>query len=181
VSKSKSPVEEEPQFGPRMMALTERQRKFVQALFHESCPPHGYGQIEFAVREAGYGTGNSNSNTLSAIGGRLITQERIKLGIAEYSQAVVRSISPEAIKAVRELIKDKKHPAHARALQMILDRVDPVVETARLTVEHYSPPTPAVTAATLAKIAELSRMAGVPQLPAPVDAEFRELPPADEA
>jgi hypothetical protein len=54
---------------------------------------------------------------------------------AEYSRRCVRAISPEAVTAVRELIRDPKSRDHARAIAMVLDRIDPPETTHNVKIE----------------------------------------------
>jgi hypothetical protein len=110
------------------------------------------------------------------IADRLVHDDRVRSAISEYSRNVVRAISPKAVRAVRNLIRDPKAKDHARAVAMVLDRVDPIETTHTVKIEDYRPPTAEMTAAVMARIAELARQAGLPSLPPPVDAEFKEVP-----
>jgi hypothetical protein len=181
-----APTDEEiPPFGPKMQALSnDWRRRFVVHLFDENAPRKGDGLMLYAARAAGFGNGQGTTSdkSYSVIAARLASDPAVRAAIAEYSQAIVRIISPEAIKAVRALIRDPKARDHMRAVAAVLDRVDPIETTHTVHVEDYRPPDPAATAAVLRRIAELARAAGMPALPAPIDAEVVEIPkPADEA
>jgi hypothetical protein len=173
-----------PQWGPAMQALnTDRQRAFVCALYDEEAPARGRGLLQYAVKKAGYGSERgSTDKALSVIANRLVNDKRIQAAAAEYARSMVRSISPAAVQAVRAMIKDTKHKDHARAVAMILDRVDPIETTHTVRVEDYRAPDQAATAAVLQRIAQLAAQAGLPKLPAPTDAvdvEYTEIPADD--
>jgi hypothetical protein len=160
------------QLGPKMMALSEKHRSFVVALFDEAAPAHGAGLLHFAARKAGY-LGKAISVTASRIAYRPDVQAAIK----EFSHLAVRAISPDAIRAVRNALLDPGHKDNIRAASLVLERVLPVETTHHVKVEQtYVPPSIEVTQAVLARIKELAAQAGLPQLPAPVDAEFKEVP-----
>jgi nucleotide-binding universal stress UspA family protein len=169
----KTVAEEVPPWGPKMLVLSEKRRKFVCALYDEEAPVKGDGLFIYAASMAGYGTPTSSKKSLSVIANRLVQDDRIREAIAEYSRGLVRAISPEAVRAVRELIRDKGHRDHARALAIVLDRIDPIETTHNVKVSDYRAPSIEVTEKVLARIAELARQAGVPALPPPIDAEFK--------
>jgi phage terminase small subunit len=165
-----------PQWGPKMLALsTEKQRRFVVALFDEEAPLKGDGLMIYAARRAGYGNkeGTSSPKALSVMADRLAQSDRVKEAIAEYSRGVVRAISPDAIRAVRNLVRDPKARDHIRAVVAILDRSHPLETTHNVKVSDDRAPTAEVTEKVLARIAELARQAGLPALPPPIDAEFQ--------
>lgn len=112
-----------PEWGPRMLALpTERQRRFVAALFDEGAPAKGDGLMAWAAREAGYGTATSSTKSLGVIACRLVHDDRVRAAMAEFSQNVVRAIGPEAVRAVKNLIRNPRARDHMRAISTILDR-----------------------------------------------------------
>src|SRR5271168_4950325 len=87
--------------GPAMRALAnDKQRAFVRALFDA---PSKDGRVIWAARVAGYGTETSTNKVLSTIGARLHTSEPIQAAIAEYSQRMLRGLSPTAIKSLENL------------------------------------------------------------------------------
>ena len=91
----------------------------------------GDGLLIYAARKAGYGNkeGTTTNEAFGVIGARLVQDERVHDAIAEYSRNLVRVISPEAVRAVRNLIRNPKAKDHARAVGMILDRIAPVETT----------------------------------------------------
>lgn len=170
------------EYGPAMRALAnDKQRAFVCALFDA---PRKEGRILFAVRAAGYGTETSTNKTLSVIGSRLNTSDRIQAAIAEESQRRGRALAPAAVQALEKLIYSPEHRDHARGIAMVLDRSDPLQTTHTVKVEHKTPrELEAATNKVLARIEQLARDAGLPALPPPIDAEFEEVgtAPKDEA
>ena len=160
--------------GPAMQALpTDKQRRYVMALYDEEAPAKGDGLLIYAARTAGYGTETSTDRALSVMGSRLAHDPRVRAAIAEYSHAVVRTIPPEAVRALKAVIRDPKHRDHMRAINAVIDRVDPVQHVVK--IQDDRPPTVEETEKVLARIAELARRAGLPA-PAPmIDAEFVEV------
>jgi phage terminase small subunit len=169
-------ADELPDWGPKMRALAnDRQRAFVCALFEA---PRKEGRVIYAARAAGYGTPESTNKSLSVIGSRLNVSDSIQAAIAEESQRRLRGLSPTAITALENLLGDPTHRDHARGIGMVLDRADPVATSHNITVEHKAAPHEVVAATkeVLARIEELARRAGIPQLPPPIDAEFSVVP-----
>ena len=163
--------------GPKMLALAnDRQRAFVVALYDEDAPVKGDGLFRYAARKAGYGNadGTTTDQAISVIASRLVHDERVQAAIAEYSRACVRAIAPEAVAALRKVIRDPKHRDHMRAITAIADRVDPIETTATLKIEDARPAPPEAIERVLKRIDELARRAGLLPLPAPqiVDADY---------
>ncbi len=166
-----------PPYGPKMLALpTDRQRAFVVALYDEDAPLKGDGLLIYAAREAGFGNaeGTSTNKALSVIANRLIQNPRIQASIAEYSHSTLRAVAPEAIAALKAVIRDPKHRDHMRAIAAIADRVDPIEQTHVHKIEDHRAPTPAMTEKVLQRIEELMRLAGLPtKAPAVIEGEFK--------
>ena len=163
-----------PEWGPKMQALSnDRRRAFVCALYDEQAPMKGDGLLIYAAKKAGYGNkeGTSTNEALGVIGARLVQDESVHDAIAEYSRNLVRVISPEAVRAVRNLIRNPKAKDHAHAVGMILDRIAPVETTHTVKVEDNRPPSREAMERVLARIDELAVRAGV-MLPA-IEADYR--------
>jgi hypothetical protein len=129
-------AEQEPAtWGPAMSALSERRRAFVVALYDEDAPRKGDGLIIYATQKANYGSPTSSRKSLSVIGNRIVHDDRVQAAIVEYSQRVLRAIPPEAIQALKSLIRDPKHRDHACAIAMVLDRSDPLVTNHNVKVQ----------------------------------------------
>jgi hypothetical protein len=163
-----------PDFGPKMSALPPKRRALVMALFDEDAPRKGDGLLAFAAQRAGYGSSTSSAKSLGVIAGRIVHDDQVQEAIAEHSHRVMRTIPPEAIRALKDLIRDSKHPQHFKAIAAVIDRTDPLQTLHTVTVQDNRPPTPEAIELVLKKINELARRAGL-SLPAPiaaVDAEF---------
>lgn len=152
---------DEPDYGPKMRGLSPKRRAFVVALYDDDAPDKGNGLLIYAARAAGYGTGDSTNKVLSVIANRVVQQDSVKEAIAEYSRGIVRAISPEAVRAVRNLVRDKTHKDHARAAMAILDRVDPVETTHNVKVENRRSESNVSVAEVMKEIRKLAREAGV--------------------
>lgn len=168
-----------PEWGPKMLALNERQRAFVVALYSEDAPRKGDGRMIYAAREAGYGSPEGSTNkVLSVISNRLLHDDKVQQAMSEYSRGMARAIAPEAIAAVRELIRDPKARDHARAIAMIIDRVAPIESHVNVDVHHHDDPASIkATREVLDRIEELARSAGIGKLPQVIDADFVEVVP----
>lgn len=118
--------------GPAMAKLTEKQRKFVHALF---LAPRSHGAGLFAARAAGYGTKTSSNNSLSVIAYQMQNDPRVQAAISEASQMYLTTLGPPAVRALKKLLANPKHRDHGRALAIVMDRVTPVQSTAVLKVE----------------------------------------------
>lgn len=175
MSKQTTPDDELPPLTPEMAALaTERQRAFVRALFE--APARKRGKIVWAARAAGFGNeaGTSTNKALSVIAARLLGDDRIQRAIQSEAHRRMRAIPPAAVTALERLVDDPKHRDHARAIDMVLSRSDPIETRHSVHVEHEHRISPEDVEKTRARIAELAKQAGL-SLPAPepVDAEFR--------
>lgn len=171
----KAESEAPPEFGPKMRALSrERQRLFVVALYDEEAPDKGDGLQIYAARKAGYGNaeGTSTNAALGVIAARLLADDRVQAAIAEYSRGQVRAVSPEAVRAVRNLVRDPKARDHMKAVSAILDRVDPIETKHVVAVEDHRPPTPEAIDAVLKRIDELMRRVGLPLPPLIIEGEI---------
>jgi hypothetical protein len=131
------PDEPLPEFGPAMSALSERRRALVIALFDEEAPQKGKGV--YAAQVAGYGTPTSSKKALGVIAGRIIHSAPVQAAIAEYSKQINRAITPEAIMALKNVIRDPKHKDHMRAIAAVIGRADPLQSLHTVKVEDDRP------------------------------------------
>jgi hypothetical protein len=162
------------EWGPAMQALSPKRRALVCALYSEDAPRHGDGLLIYAAQVAGYGTPTSSKKALGVIAGRIVHDDRVQAAIVEYSQRCLRAIPPEAIRALKDLIRDPKHKDHARGIAMVLDRADPLQTMHTVKVEDHRPPSVEVTQAVLDRIEELMQRAGLVPKPAPMlEGEFQ--------
>jgi phage terminase small subunit len=174
-SKNLLPVDE-PEWGPAMKALNEKQRRFVLALYQVK-PGHG-AQVR-AARLAGYGTPNSSAASWAALASRLIHDEKIQAALREHDQKVLRAAAPRALRALHGMVEDPDHKDHARAVGMVLDRTHPVE-----TVHHVRSEQRHVVVASEEVLARIRAIAGAVGLdadamPAIIEADYQDI--TDEA
>jgi hypothetical protein len=127
----------------------------------------------YAARQAGYGTPTSSSKSLGVIAGRIIHDDDVQDAIKEHAHRVMRAIPPEAIRALKELIRDPKHRDHARAIAMVIDRTDPLQTLTTVRIEDTRPPSIEATQAVLDRIEELMKRAGLAPPPKVIDGDFQ--------
>jgi hypothetical protein len=121
------------QLGPAMKNLPNDQwRAFAE---HYVTQKPGHGALAAAARAAGFGK-NSTPTILAKIAWRLSRDERMIAAIAELSRAIIRVGAPQAANALINLVRDPSHKDHARALEMILARSDPVETRHKMEVVH---------------------------------------------
>jgi phage terminase small subunit len=163
-------------YGPAMQALTERRRRFVEAMF-EVKP--GRGAPVRAARRAGYGSPTSTMNAMAVIAHRLVHDPRVQAALFEIGRARLHSLAPQALYAVARLIENPEHRDHARALGMVLDRTHMIETRHEVLVRRDPEPIVQATERVLARIAELARAAGIDdrRLPKLIDVT----PTAEEA
>jgi hypothetical protein len=169
--------QERTEWGPAMAALpNDRQRAFVVALYGEEAPRKGDGLLIYAARAAGYGTPTSSTKSLGVIANRIVHDGRVQAAIVEHSRSVLRAVPPEAIRALKDLIRDPKARDHARAIAMVIDRTDPLQTLHTVRVEDTRPPSPEVTQKVLDRIEELMQRAGmIPLPPNVIDGEYSDV------
>jgi hypothetical protein len=124
------------ELGPAMKALpNEKWRDFVRYLVRD--PAHG--GITRSYVKAGFGKNSRPTaprSNLNKCAFKLCADVRIINAIAEESRKVLRIGHPEAINALFAMIRDPKHKDHARAVAMVIDRVDPVETRQSISVTH---------------------------------------------
>jgi len=121
------------ELGPCMRALpNDRWRDYV---YHYVSHPPGHGAQAAAARAAGFGKG-SKPLVVAKIAHRLAHDPRMIEAIAEESKKMVRAGAPEAVAALYGMIRDPMHKDHARAVGMVLNRVDPEVSQQNVQVTH---------------------------------------------
>ncbi|EGP07538.1 hypothetical protein CSIRO_2777 [Bradyrhizobiaceae bacterium SG-6C] len=150
-------------FGPAMLALNERQRAFVSALFEA---PRKHGAAVFAARAAGYGTPTSSKQSMFSIASRLMSDQKVQEAITEESRKYITTLGPLAVRALKNLIGDPTHKEHGRALGIAIERIMPAQSTHAVKVEIDATPGMRETAVVMARIAELAARYAV-ALPAP--------------
>lgn len=115
-------VPDEPtELGPKMQVCLPRERKFVWAYL-----VNGGNQAE-AARAAGY---SDHLDAAKVQGCRIMQRQRVIDALQEvYSKHLVGLAGP-AIAALAALVRNDKHPDHAKALAMVLNRAGFAEKTA---------------------------------------------------
>jgi hypothetical protein len=94
----------------------------------------GHGALTRAARAAGFGK-NSTPSNLAKMAWKMAQDVRVIAAVAEESRKVLRLGHPEAVNAVLNLVRNDKHRDHARALEMVLSRADPIESHSRHNIE----------------------------------------------
>ena len=150
-------------FGPAMAVLTEKQRRYVIALFEA---PKSHGAMTYAAIRAGYGTPTSTRQSLSQLAHQANADPRVQRAIQEVSQQYLTVLGPHAVRALKKLLDNPGHRDFGRALGIVMDRVAPQHSTHTVRVEGEVKLSAAETAGMMERIAELAAKFAVP-LPAP--------------
>jgi phage terminase small subunit len=126
-----SSLPEHTELGEAMESLSPKERLFVAELFRGS---NGAA----AARAAGYGAedGSSTNRTLARIAVRLKSRGSIVRAIVEESARTVKSLGPEAIAGMREIIADKKNKDRGKMIRYVLDKIEPALQLHEHRHEH---------------------------------------------
>ena len=165
------PLDTDVKLGPKMLAIPEKQREFIIALFTRVRP--GHGAASKAARLVGFGTATSSPQSIASISSRLMNNEVVLDAMREFGERFIRSTAPAAIRAMHKLILTPSHKDHARAVSMVLERVHGVETTHHVKVDHDASPSLVATAAVLARIHALALSAGIDpaRMPPLIDAK----------
>jgi hypothetical protein len=129
-----------PELGPAMRALpNDRWRAFVEFYVFGTFTNHrknNFGAQAEAARRAGFGKPKTTTRAMAHMAWELMRDNRIIAAVAEESRHLLRSGAPEAVKAVRNGVRDPTHKDHARFVAMILDRTDPLESHQTIDVIH---------------------------------------------
>ena len=118
------------QIGPAFSALTEKQRRFVIALFDA---PKITRQPDFCGE--GRRISGPTRASFHSIAHQLGSDPRVEAAIAEMSRQYLVSLGPHAVRAMRKVLDDNKHKDFGRVLGIVMDRVSPITSTAVVKVE----------------------------------------------
>jgi hypothetical protein len=111
--------------------LEPKERLFVIAF---STPgTETYGNAAKAARFAGYGNSESTPDTFARIGNRLLHRARVAKGIAELG---MRALTPDALAAIRQIVRDPLHKDRMKAASAILERQAPTIQKSEIDVTH---------------------------------------------
>jgi phage terminase small subunit len=160
----------EPDWGPAMAVLNDRQRAFVLGLYQVR---PGHGASVRAARLAGYGTPQSSAETMATIASRLVHGEKIQAALREHDGKVLRASAPRALLALHGMVENPEHKDHARAVGMVLDRVHPVETIHHVKSEHQH--VLVATDEVLARIRMIADRVGVGAMPPLIEASARQV------
>jgi len=126
--------EVEGELSEREAACSPMERRFVYWLMN--LPPKRGFRVQ-AARLAGYGKSkNSSPHNLNSIAQDLLSRQRVVALIEEVARKQIRSVAPEAIAAVREIIEDTQHRDRLKAASVILERIEPTLQRLDVHVKH---------------------------------------------
>ena len=119
----------EPEFGPAMRALNPRWQKAVLALFING------GNRTAACRAAGF----KDSDALHVLASRLFADERARAAIREVALQHIDIAEPELLATTMNIVRDadKRDVDRLRAISMIWDRANPVLNRTKVEIEHH--------------------------------------------
>ena len=104
------------QFGPAMAALTEKQRLFVLAMAADPL-----GNATKWAKAAGYADIDANPRVKGHLN---LHNPKVEAAILEVSRSMLATVGPAlATAGMIRLARNPKHPAHARAVEMLANRV----------------------------------------------------------
>jgi len=119
--------------SPEMAALpTSKQRAFVDCLFSVD----GRGELlgaSAAARAAGY---SGDAHQINSAAQKLLKDPRICAAIRAETQRRIRNLGPEALKALTQIMGDWTHKDRLKAVNVVLERIDPVATKIDAHVTH---------------------------------------------
>lgn len=171
---------QEPNFGPAMLALTNMQQRFVLAMLEI-----GDGNYSEAYRAAGYS--DSSQEVVKANAHKVAHYPAVQAAMHEEGQKRLNGVMPMALAKLVEFVQGSRningvvdtipHKEQLKALEMVLNRVGMQATTKHeMVVEHRS------NAEQIEKVKEMAAKLGLDpkqllgQAGIVVDAEFTEVP-----
>ena len=117
---------------PAEAACTPMQRRFVHWLM--SLPPKPGFRAQ-AAKLAGYGA-NSTKHVIDSLASKMMRSPAVSNLIAEVTRTTIRTLAPEALAAVREVLADPGHRERLKAAENILERIEPTRQRLDVNVRH---------------------------------------------
>jgi hypothetical protein len=142
-------MSELPEYGPRMLALTEKQRNYIKAM-----AANPFGASSAWARSAGYSDSSKGAKVAAF---RLRHDPKIEAAVLEYASTLMHRDGPVlAVSVMMEIARDKEHPRRLAAAEAIADRIGlHRLSEHKIVVEHQS------TEAMVARIRELAAKLGM--------------------
>jgi hypothetical protein len=132
---------EEPlNYGPKMLAISDMRRRFVEALFTVEVEK-GKSRITAAAKAAGFTC--ANDHNFHAAGCNIMRVPAVQAAIAEHYAGMTKTLGPKIYAAIERIIDDPDHPDHAKVVIAFADKLDPtprgpVVEIQQTTINVQS-------------------------------------------
>ena len=127
------------EFGPKMRALTEKQRRFVWA-YLTSMVTDGKANATQAAIDCGYAD-NSRSKAAGQRGYKNMQNERVLDAMAEVGARELRGLVIPAVASLGRMVRNRGHADHRKAVEMVLNRTGFAERTEHtVSVEHRMDP-----------------------------------------
>lgn len=131
-----SPVQDSPELGTAMSAISPQQRAFVMAYVENAT-----GNAAQAARAAGYGanspTDEAAAQAAKMSGWRLIHDEKVLAAIRELAQSHMEAKAFHAANVLVEIAEDPTHKDRLKAAELLMNRAGMlVVQEQRVVHEH---------------------------------------------
>src|SRR5262249_34343613 len=120
---SSAPLAEMPDegtLGPAMLALTEKQRRFVLEL---RAGPKGYGSQNRAARAAGY---IGDADTLKVTASRVTHSPAVQAALKEIGASIITAAAFQAIGTIEHIAANDEHPDQFRAARFLVEHAFPI-------------------------------------------------------
>jgi hypothetical protein len=126
--------DDDEEWGPKMQALTERQRKFVMTLL---ALPDELGVLTKAAKISGYGTPSSSQHVFEQIGSRLWNSPRVRDAFYEHGRRDLARLGLRALKGLDKILDaGVEHKDFYKAVRMALGYCWPLEQQINVTHEH---------------------------------------------
>jgi len=150
---------DESELGPAMLALTEKQRRFVLEL---RLGPSGRGSTVRAVKAAGYGVPGSKDWYFRVQAHRLLYDIKIQEALREVGGRLIRAEAFQSIKNTAAIANNPKHRDCLKANIALMDRGGFGIETHHTVTVQRTPEMIAVDAEKIIeRIRELTAKLGL--------------------
>jgi phage terminase small subunit len=122
-------ADNEGELSPEEAACLPAERRFLEH-FIES------GNGGDAARQAGLGNADSSAATLARIAYRYLNRPRVIAALTVMTRKSMRQMAPDALKAVRMIIRNPMNNQQLKAALSVINRVDPEINKQEISVTH---------------------------------------------
>src|SRR5262245_34950357 len=109
-------------FGPKMLACTERERRFVWAFLN-----NGGRDATAAARDAGYA--DTGTGAIRVVAHDLVHRPRVREALQEVGHQHFQGLFIKAVSAVEAMLDKPDHPEHVKTAFSVLARLGLVEKT----------------------------------------------------